>query len=83
VVVDLVRWSPDRVLRERHWVLGRKERDEEEAFEKEKEVELSGSRAAGLREKRVRKRWDDTKMSALTTVNVDSKNNVPSPEHDG
>ena len=61
-----------------------KERDEEEAFEKEKEVvELSGSCAAGLREKRVRKRWDDTKMSALTTVKVDSKNNVPSPEHDG
>lgn len=36
-----------------------KERDEEEAFEKEKEVvELSGSRAAGSREKKVRKRWD-------------------------
>jgi ATP-binding cassette subfamily B (MDR/TAP) protein 1 len=56
-----------------------KERDEdEEAFEKEKEVvTMSGSRAAGSREKRVRKRWDDAKISALTSVKVDSKNNVP------
>jgi hypothetical protein len=63
-----------------------KERDEEEedVFEKEKEVvAMSGSHGAGLREKRVRKRWDDAKISPLTTVKVDSKNNVPSPEHDG
>jgi hypothetical protein len=51
--------------------LGLKERDEEEAFEKEKEVVvMSGSRAAGLREKRVRKRWDDDKILALTSVNI-------------
>jgi ATP-binding cassette subfamily B (MDR/TAP) protein 1 len=58
-----------------------KERDEEEdAFEKA--VEMSGSRAGGSREKRVRKRWDDAKISPLATVKVDSKNKVPSPEHE-
>jgi ATP-binding cassette subfamily B (MDR/TAP) protein 1 len=71
-------WSASRTT----FGLG-KERDEEEVFEKEKEVvELSGSHAAGLREKRVRKRWDDAKISALTSVKVDSKTNVPSPGDD-
>jgi hypothetical protein len=39
---------------------------------------------AGLRESWVRKQWDDAKILALTTVKVNSnsKNNVPSPEHD-
>ena len=38
--------------------------EEENWFEKERQaVEMSGSRAAGLRQKRVRKRWDDAKIS--------------------
>jgi ATP-binding cassette subfamily B (MDR/TAP) protein 1 len=35
-----------------------------------------------MRRMRIRKQWDDAKTSALTIVKVDSKNNVPSPEHD-
>lgn len=48
--------------------LGKERDEEEEVFEKEKEVvKMSGLRGAGLREKRVRKWWDDAKISALTS----------------
>jgi len=63
--------------------LGMEEHEEEE-FEKEKrEVEKNGSRAIGSRRAAgVRKRWDDVKISPLTSVKVDPKINMPSEGQD-
>jgi len=56
--------------------------EDEDIFEKERRVvEMSGLRAAGSREKRVRKRWDDAKVPPLPTVKVEPNNKRSSPTH--
>ena len=56
--------------------------EDQDTFDKEKQVvEMNGSRAAGSREKRIRKRWDDVKMQPLTGVKVDPENKRSSVAH--
>jgi len=42
--------------------------EEERLFEKEKVVQRSGMHGVAFREKRIRKRWDDFKISLLVNV---------------